>query len=78
MPTLAGALGHVAVDVESWRRVERGGRTERESDHDDDSVRGTRAQVLRRGEHVVDTARRLGPLPFRQAADQVRRATAAA
>jgi sulfite reductase (NADPH) hemoprotein beta-component len=30
------------------------------------------------GEHFVDTARRLGPLPFRQAADQVRRATAAA
>ncbi len=30
------------------------------------------------GEHFVDTARRLGHLPFRQAADQVRRATAAA
>jgi sulfite reductase (NADPH) hemoprotein beta-component len=30
------------------------------------------------GERFVDTARRLGPLPFRQAADQVRRATATA
>ena len=30
------------------------------------------------GERFVDTARRLGPLPFRRAADAVRRATAAA
>ncbi|MFN9746975.1 MAG: nitrite reductase, partial [Betaproteobacteria bacterium] len=32
----------------------------------------------RGGERFVDTARRLGPLPFRRAADAVRRATAAA
>jgi len=30
------------------------------------------------GERFVDTARRLGPLPFRRAADAVRRATASA
>ena len=30
------------------------------------------------GERFIDTSRRLGPLPFRAAADAVRRATAAA
>lgn len=44
---------HVAVDVESWRRVERCGRTERESDDDDHSVRATGAEKLRGGEDIV-------------------------
>ncbi|MEY3253161.1 MAG: hypothetical protein RL227_2134 [Pseudomonadota bacterium] len=43
-----------------------------------EAVIETYLRERQRGEHFVDTARRLGPLPFRQAADQVRRATAAA
>ncbi len=43
-----------------------------------EAVVGVYLQQRQRGEHFVDTARRLGALPFRQAADAVRRSTAAA
>jgi sulfite reductase (NADPH) hemoprotein beta-component len=42
-----------------------------------EAVVGVYLQQRQRGEHFVDTARRLGALPFRQAADAVRRSTAA-
>jgi sulfite reductase (NADPH) hemoprotein beta-component len=41
-----------------------------------EAVIGTYLQARRPGEPFVDTARRLGPLPFRSAADAVRRSTA--
>ena len=46
-----------------------------------DAIEAVIATYLRErstGERFIDTARRLGPRPFRQAADAVRRATAAA
>ena len=39
---------------------------------------GTYLRERRAGERFIHTAQRLGPLPFRHAADAVRRATAAA
>jgi len=42
-----------------------------------EAVVGTYLRERRAGERFVDTARRLGALPFRHAADAVRRATAA-
>ncbi|MCY7316436.1 MAG: nitrite/sulfite reductase [Rubrivivax sp.] len=43
-----------------------------------EAVIGTYLQARVSGEHFIDTARRLGPLPFRHAADAVRRMTATA
>ena len=43
-----------------------------------EAVIGTYLRERQRGEHFADTARRLGTLPFRHAADAVRRATATA
>ncbi|MFN5157922.1 MAG: nitrite reductase, partial [Betaproteobacteria bacterium] len=43
-----------------------------------EAVIETYLAARRGGERFVDTARRLGPLPFRRAADAARRATAAA
>ena len=43
-----------------------------------EAVIGTYLRERQRGEHFTDTARRLGTLPFRHAADAVRRATATA
>ena len=42
-----------------------------------EAVVGTYLQQRHNGERFIDTARRLGPLPFRQAADAVRRSTSA-
>jgi sulfite reductase (NADPH) hemoprotein beta-component len=41
-----------------------------------EAVVGTYLQARHAGERFIDTARRLGPLPFRHAADAVRRSTA--
>jgi sulfite reductase (NADPH) hemoprotein beta-component len=41
-----------------------------------EAVVGTYLSRRQTGERFIDTARRLGPLPFRQAADAVRRSTA--
>ena len=41
-----------------------------------EAVIGTVLRERQAGEHFIDTARRLGPLPFRHAADAVRRSTA--
>jgi len=41
-----------------------------------EAVIGTYLRERREGEHFIHTARRLGPLPFRHAADAVRRSTA--
>jgi sulfite reductase (NADPH) hemoprotein beta-component len=41
-----------------------------------EAVVGTYLNARQSGERFIDTARRLGPLPFRQAADTVRRSTA--
>jgi sulfite reductase (NADPH) hemoprotein beta-component len=41
-----------------------------------EAVIGTYLQARSAGERFIDTARRLGPLPFRHAADAVRRSTA--
>jgi sulfite reductase (NADPH) hemoprotein beta-component len=41
-----------------------------------EAVVGTYLRTRQAGERFIDTARRLGPLPFRAAADEVRRATA--
>jgi sulfite reductase (NADPH) hemoprotein beta-component len=41
-----------------------------------EAVVGTYLRARQAGERFIDTARRLGPLPFRSAADEVRRATA--
>ncbi|MDO9071874.1 MAG: nitrite/sulfite reductase [Rubrivivax sp.] len=43
-----------------------------------EAVIGTYLRERRAGERFIDTSRRLGPLPFRHAADAVRRATAPA
>ena len=43
-----------------------------------EAVVGTYLRERSHGERFIDTAKRLGPLPFRQAADAVRRSTAAA
>ncbi len=42
-----------------------------------EAVVGTYLRERQAGERFIDTARRLGPLPFRHAADAVRRSTAA-
>jgi sulfite reductase (NADPH) hemoprotein beta-component len=41
-----------------------------------EAVIDTYRHERRSGEHFIDTARRIGPLPFRAAADAVRRTTA--
>jgi sulfite reductase (NADPH) hemoprotein beta-component len=41
-----------------------------------EAVIGTYLRERAEGERFIDTARRMGPLPFRHAADAVRRSTA--
>jgi sulfite reductase (NADPH) hemoprotein beta-component len=41
-----------------------------------EAVIGTYLRERQAGERFIDTSRRLGPLPFRHAADAVRRSTA--